>query len=63
MITYKLRPNGRIWVYLDGKSVGSIQKLAGEYRYQPWGGLPGEWFPTLAECKRSLEPQSDTDRS
>lgn len=57
MITYKPRPNGSIRVFLDGKSVGTIHKLAGEYRYQPFGGEPGEWFPTLAECKRSLESE------
>lgn len=55
MITYKPRPNGTIRVFLDSRPVGTIEKLAGEYRYKPFGGEPGEWFNTLAGCKRSLE--------
>lgn len=54
-ITYKPRPNGTIRVFLEGRAVGTIEKLAGEYRYKPWGGEPGGWFATLAACKRSLE--------
>ena len=54
MITYKPRPNGFVRVFLDGKPVGTIERLAGQYRYRPFGGAPGEWFSTLAECKRSL---------
>jgi hypothetical protein len=43
-------------VYLDGRNTGII-KLGkdGWWRYFPKGNKPGDAFPTLASCKRSLQ--------
>lgn len=46
-------------VYLDGKRVGRIVRDAG-YTYQPKGHYQdasfwGERYPTLAQCKASIE--------
>jgi hypothetical protein len=42
-------------VRLDGRVVGLIRKDDQGYVYKPTGGAAGAHFPTLAECKRSLE--------
>ena len=56
----------RIEVRIDNKFIGTIRNVpadystAGGFRYIPKGqakpsGIKGEVFPTLAECKNSLE--------
>lgn len=46
-------------VYLDGKRVGEICKMTDGFQYWPKGSRMegGEIFPTLRECKQSLEAQ------
>jgi hypothetical protein len=54
MITYvEIRT---LTVYSNGKKVGIIKGIKGEWQFFPKGGYPGgEVFKTLEECKRSLE--------
>lgn len=59
-ITYKDGPGAfNVLVYLDKRRVGTIVKLATGWQYQAGMGVApyqgGEIFPTLNECKRSLE--------
>jgi hypothetical protein len=62
-ITYE-NQNGRkigsrrgwdIDVRLDGKRVGAIIGTAQGYVYKPEGAAPGRTFPTVDQCKRSIE--------
>lgn len=55
MITYKTAPETH-YVYLDGKCVGTITLTPGGYQYRPKGAKTGgDFYPTLALCKASLE--------
>ena len=58
MITY-VPVMSDVWeVRLDGKLTGNIVLLEQGWRYQPKGrnkSFYGDFFPTLAECKQSLE--------
>ena len=59
MIKYK-SIHGKIRVYLGNRRVGTIEsdtqneKLGVRY-YPKNDNVGGEWFPTVSECKRSLE--------
>lgn len=59
MITYstgQARHITFIYVFLDGKRVGTINgPLDGKYWYKPIGGHRGEKFDTIAEVKASIE--------
>ena len=44
-------------VYLDGKAVGLIKHDLDGWRYYPRGHKGGDAFPTLAQCKVSLEAE------
>jgi hypothetical protein len=60
LISYSTRPNGEIFVHLGKRKVGRIkQGLDGSWRYLPGGSnrKSGKPFPTLAECKASLEAE------
>lgn len=56
-ITYtRIEKSDSIRVLLDGKVTGTIRPQYPGYAYVPRGnGGQGETFPTLEECKRSLE--------
>lgn len=46
------------WVLLDGKRIGVIKREIGGYRYHTRKpGNAGDFFPTLDECKKSLEAE------
>jgi hypothetical protein len=54
----------RILVYVDGKFSGKIQLLFPQHNVPRWRYLPGghkrnagPMFPTLTECKASLDSQ------
>jgi len=58
-ITYEAVPE-HYKVFLDGKTVGTIKRVGDDrgygWRYFAKGSkVPGEPFPTVALCKRSLE--------
>jgi len=54
-ITYKQQKNGQA-VYLDGKRVGTIWRVATGWSYFPKGQKKGgETFPSLAKVKASIE--------
>ena len=54
-ITY-LQSEGRVWVYVGGKRAGPICHEQKGFVYYPKDSkIGGEPFPTLLECKRSLE--------
>jgi hypothetical protein len=56
LITYSTDIASKIAVYLDGRRVGIITKKWDGWHYQPKGTkLFGKAFPTLTDCKRSLE--------
>jgi hypothetical protein len=58
MITYKQTSPIKIMVYLDGTRVGTIIKNDKGYAYKPTGGKEyGDTYPTLEECKQSLESE------
>lgn len=62
MISYSTRTSWSLNVRLDGKIVGIIQEyVEGDvrsYQYIPKGSKTGgEKFPTLAQCKRSIESE------
>lgn len=59
MITYQQHPNGTIYVYLEGRHVGTIRLYPLGWQYKPIGGDPGDFYTTLAECKASLESPDD----
>ena len=55
MITYKDGPGYfNVHVFVDGKRVGSILKTAAGWQYKTQG-QSGDYFPTLQDCKQSLE--------
>lgn len=59
MITYK-QDGSKVTVLLEGRVIGRIEKSDEGYCYFPKGTkkykVPlGETFPTLEECKSSLE--------
>lgn len=58
-ITYKDAAKSRIFVYLEGKRVGTIYPIYGgvetHYQYSTLRGNHGDIFYALADCKRSLE--------
>lgn len=59
-ITYKQPAPGQpewvvLRVRLDGKTVGRIVSGQKGYHYKPDGAAPGESFPTVDQCKRSIE--------
>lgn len=57
MITYRKFPtNNNLKVYLNGTRVGSIRMVSGGYRYFPvHQESSGLVYPTIEECKASLE--------
>ena len=67
MITYKIKNEKSIKVYLDGLFTGTIRTIktrsGKRYQYFPKGNkglnspLGGDIFPSLEECKKSLEEE------
>lgn len=60
-IDYKETASGVV-VHLDQKLAGKIIPVEGGHRYVPKGHRPsagGEIFPTIAEVKKTLEPDYD----
>ena len=56
MIRYEWIRENLTAVFLENKRVGKIQKDPDGFRYYPKGkSKGGDAFPTLTECKRSLE--------
>ena len=71
-ITYRMYPNSRsstaACVYLNGKIVGDIKRVAGGYQYVPAGqdkpnGIKGEVFESFNECWEDVSGERpDTER-
>ena len=60
MITYKDKRKGRTLVYLEGRRIGMIRIVTAGYRYFPKGSdSGGGLFPSLEDCKISLEEGDD----
>lgn len=56
-IEFKIKQAPNVAVYLAGKQVGTIMKLAygAGWQYAPKGSKErGDTHPTLADCKQSL---------
>lgn len=62
-ITYSHDTTDRVTVYLAGRHVGVIrQQKDGQWQYFPKGQKTGgEKFPTLAQCKRSVEGADESE--
>jgi EAL domain-containing protein (putative c-di-GMP-specific phosphodiesterase class I) len=53
---FRLHHFSPITVKLDGRVIGKIHQDKDGFRYYPKGQKTGgEAFPTIAQCKRSLE--------
>lgn len=58
MITYQAKDTQTTTVKIDGKAAGTILESKRGFRYFPKGFAEGgDFFPTLDECKRSLEQE------
>lgn len=58
-IDYQRQIDGAVYVVLDGKRVGVIRLYPPGWQYKPRGGEAGDFFATLAECKKSLESDDE----
>lgn len=56
-ITYNMVVPTLLKVFIGRKRVGTISKTSQGWQYRPFASsaLGGEYFKTLAECKRSIE--------
>lgn len=57
-ITFRPAARERLFVYVEGRRVGTIYPLYGglatQYQYSTLRGQHGDIYDTLSECKRSL---------
>lgn len=59
MIEYRPQANGSVRVYLEGYRAGTIVLYPLGWQYRTIGGVSGAFYPTLAECKASLEDDDE----